>query len=155
MHLRRMTAAVSLGLSLAIPAQARADPPATRDKSSHPAEVAFIKEEQGWVFRRFPTGERLYYNDRDPKGRSLCNLGCSSTWPPVPAPADAVSTGYWSVVVRSDGTRQWALKGKPLYTRFHDTPEVATGDGIGGVWHVVPYVQLPYHPPVSERPGVD
>lgn len=38
-------------------------------------------------------------------------------WAPVPAPLFSVKIiGDFSVVVREDGKRQWAYKGKPLYT---------------------------------------
>jgi predicted lipoprotein with Yx(FWY)xxD motif len=114
---------------------------------SHPTEVALMDEgARGTVYRRFPSGERLYTSDRDPVGQSRCNVGCSSAWPPVPAPADAAPVGDWTIVGRSDGTRQWALKGKPVYTRFHDAPDQPTGDGLEGVWRLVPYTPVPVNP---------
>ena len=33
---------------------------------------------------------------------------------------DARSTGFWEVVARRDGTRQWAYKGYALYTYADD-----------------------------------
>ena len=45
--------------------------------------------------------------------------------------------GDWSVVKRDDGSSQWAYKGKPVYTYAKDTAGKATGDGVGGVWHLV------------------
>jgi predicted lipoprotein with Yx(FWY)xxD motif len=108
---------------------------------SHPEEVAWMDEgERGYLYRRFPGGQRLYYSDRDPPGKSTCNDGCAAAWPPVPAPPDARPVGPWSVIVRQDGTRQWALKGHPVYTRFHDSPAEPSGDGLEGVWHVLPYI---------------
>ena len=39
--------------------------------------------------------------------------------------------------MRDDGVRQWAYKGKPLYTWSKDTkPGDASGDGVGGSWHI-------------------
>jgi len=49
---------------------------------------------------------------------------------------DAMSMGAWTVVTRDDGMKQWAYKGKPLYTYVKDTkPDQAAGDGVGQVWH--------------------
>ena len=47
-------------------------------------------------------------------------------------------SGRFSVVTRDDGTKQWAIEGKPLY--FFAADQKAgdvNGDGQGGVWHVV------------------
>lgn len=136
---------LAVSLAALVPVAAFAADPAP----SHPAEVAFVGEgERGYVYRRFPTGERLYVSDNDTDGRSACTGGCASAWPPVYAPAGAKPVGEWTIVVRSDGARQWALRGKPVYTRFHDSPDIATGDGIGGVWHLVGYTQVEANPPV-------
>lgn len=136
--------------ALAVPAATFAQGAAPSAKPpTHPEEVAYIDEgEKGNVYRRFPTGERLYTYDRDPAGKSACNTGCSSAWPPVFAPADAVPVGEWTIIRRADGKRQWALKGKPVYTRFHDAPDTAIGDGLQGEWHVVPYTARAVNPPV-------
>lgn len=134
--------AVLLAAALYTPLIGQATTPAPQQ--DHPGEVAFVDEgAKGFVYRRFPTGERLYTYDRDPPGQSTCNYGCMSAWPPVLAKPDAASMGDWTIVTRFDGKRQWALKGKPVYTRFHDSPDVSTGDGIDGVWHLVDYVKAP------------
>ena len=45
--------------------------------------------------------------------------------------------GDWSVVTRDDGTKQWALKGKPLYTYAKDArPGDGSGNGVDGAWHI-------------------
>lgn len=114
---------------------------------AHPSEVAFVEEgAKGHVYRKFPTGERLYVSDNDVNGQSSCIGGCATAWPPVYAPADAEPVGEWTVVRRIDGKTQWALAGRPVYTRFHDSAEVATGDGVDGVWHIVDYVTMASHP---------
>lgn len=41
-------------------------------------------------------------------------------WKPLPAPMFAGANGDWTVVRRDDGIRQWALKGKPVYTCASD-----------------------------------
>jgi predicted lipoprotein with Yx(FWY)xxD motif len=43
-----------------------------------------------------------------------------------------------TLVSRTDGLRQWAYDGKPLYTYHEDAMRGdVEGDNEGGVWHVV------------------
>jgi predicted lipoprotein with Yx(FWY)xxD motif len=107
---------------------------------SYPSEVALSQEgDRGFVFRRFPSSQRLYIYDLDKPDRSLCNEGCMGARPPVYAPASAKPMGEWTTVKRDDGRLQWAYRGHPVYTFFHDGPKDPHGDGEGGVWHLVPY----------------
>ncbi|MFO1303441.1 MAG: hypothetical protein U1F54_06895 [Burkholderiales bacterium] len=82
-------------------------------------------------------GMTLYTFDKDAGGKSACNGPCAANWPPLAAGADAKASGDWSIVTRDDGSKQWAYKGKPLYTWVKDTkPGDATGDGfLNGAWH--------------------
>lgn len=100
--------------------------------SSHPAKVA-----DGVLVG--PNGMTLYTFDRDVtgSGKSVCNGPCATNWPPLMAMADAKAMGEWSVITRDDGGKQWAYKGKPLYTWAKDTkPGDTTGDGfLNNAWH--------------------
>ena len=51
---------------------------------------------------------------------------------------DAKPTADMTVVVRDDGKKMWAYKGKPLYTFKQDTaPGETKGDGfLNGAWHM-------------------
>jgi predicted lipoprotein with Yx(FWY)xxD motif len=83
-------------------------------------------------------GMTLYTFDRDPMGagKSMCNGACATNWPPLMATAGDTGSGDWSVVVRDDGSRQWAWRGKPVYYWAKDTkPGDRTGDGFNNVWH--------------------
>ena len=84
-----------------------------------------------------PDGKPLYTfaNDRTP-GKSSCNGGCASAWPPLAAAADAKDDGDWTVITRDDGSKQWAYKGKPLYTYRADAPGKAP-TGVGPAWPLV------------------
>lgn len=83
-------------------------------------------------------GHTLYTFDKDSAGKSNCNGGCASMWPPFLAKAGAPATGDYSLVTRDDGSQQWALQGKPLYLYAADAkPGDAQGEGKGGVWHSV------------------
>jgi predicted lipoprotein with Yx(FWY)xxD motif len=41
---------------------------------------------------------------------------CRKAFKPLKAPAGAEASGYWTVLQRDDGTRQWAYQGYALYT---------------------------------------
>jgi predicted lipoprotein with Yx(FWY)xxD motif len=83
-------------------------------------------------------GMTLYTFDKDAGGKSACNGPCATNWPPLTASAGATASGDWSIITRDDGTRQWAYKGKPLYTWSKDQkPGDRTGDGfLDNQWHV-------------------
>ena len=86
-----------------------------------------------------PNGMTLYTFNHDMvgSGKSVCNGPCITNWPALTAPATARPMGDYSVVMRDDGTRQWAYKGAPLYYWAKDTKAGdRTGDGVGGVWKV-------------------
>ena len=63
-------------------------------------------------------------------GTATCDRNCTKTWPPLAAPADAISAGYWDVVTRADGARQWAYKGFALHTFAADKPGDIDGHAI-------------------------
>jgi predicted lipoprotein with Yx(FWY)xxD motif len=82
-------------------------------------------------------GMTLYVFDRDAAAKSNCNAQCAVNWPPLIADTDATASGSFSFITRDDGRKQWAYKGKPLYTWAKDkAPGDTTGDGINNVWHL-------------------
>jgi predicted lipoprotein with Yx(FWY)xxD motif len=82
-------------------------------------------------------GMTLYTYDKDDGGKSACTGDCAKDWVPLAAPATATAFGDWTVVARDDGSKQWALKGKPLYTYAKDTkPGDGGGNGVDQVWHI-------------------
>ena len=83
-------------------------------------------------------GMTLYTFDRDAagSGKSVCNGPCAANWPPLLAADDAKASGDYSIVMRDDGKKQFAYKGKPLYFWAKDgKPGDKTGDGFNNVWH--------------------
>jgi predicted lipoprotein with Yx(FWY)xxD motif len=48
-------------------------------------------------------------------GAAACDVDCIRTWHPLPAEAGALPSGFWDIIVRPDGFRQWAYKGYALY----------------------------------------
>lgn len=110
---------VTVGAGTQHAAAKEAPPP----KAEHPGDAALSQDEQGkWRYRSFPGLATLYVYDKDGPEKSNCNDGCESAWPPlrVSASESTRRVGNWSVITRRDGQRQWAYKGKPVYTRFHD-----------------------------------
>ena len=84
-------------------------------------------------------GMTLYTFDKDPanSSKSVCVAQCAKAWPPLMASADAKPVGDYTLITRSDGEKQWAYKGKPLYTWVKDTkPGDMTGDGFRNIWRV-------------------
>jgi len=108
-------------------------------KIEHPGEVALTEQDGGYVYRTFPAQLRMYVYDKDKPGKIACGEGCINAWPPVWAPNDATPKGDWTLIDRPErGRKQWAYKGRPVYTRFHDTPTQTTGVGMdGGAWRLM------------------
>jgi predicted lipoprotein with Yx(FWY)xxD motif len=63
-------------------------------------------------------------------GTATCDEVCAKLWPPFTAPAAALPCGFWDVVTRVDGRRQWAYKGFALYTYAADKPGDIGGNAI-------------------------
>jgi len=85
-------------------------------------------------------GMTLYTFDRDTSGsgKSACNGPCAVNWPPLKADDPDQTSSDWSIVVRDDGSKQWAYMGMPLYLWAKDQkPGDRAGDGVNKVWHVV------------------
>lgn len=92
-------------------------------KAEHPQNVALSQDAKGnWQYKSFPELATLYIYLKDTPGESHCNIGCDSAWPPllVSSSESHPRVGDWEVVVRRNGSRQWAYKGRPVYTRYHD-----------------------------------
>ncbi|HLG89432.1 MAG TPA: hypothetical protein VKZ79_19810 [Alphaproteobacteria bacterium] len=83
-------------------------------------------------------GMTLYTFDKDVEpGKSACSGDCAKAWPAMAAPKDARPFGDWSLVTRDDGSKQWAYRGKPLYTSTKDAKlGDANGANVDNVWHI-------------------
>ena len=115
--LSHASSAVLLGALLALPAFAQ----------PKPADGALVGA----------NGMTLYTFDKDTagNGKSVCNGGCATNWPPFMAAEGDKAAGDFTVVTRDDGKKQWAAKGWPLYYWAKDTkPGDKTGDGVNGTW---------------------
>jgi predicted lipoprotein with Yx(FWY)xxD motif len=83
-------------------------------------------------------GMMLYVFDKDTPGKPACNGPCAENWPPLAASDNDKPSGEWSIVIRDDGKKMWAYKGRPLYAWKNDkVPGETDGDGkLNGAWHV-------------------
>ena len=84
----------------------------------------------------------VYTYSKDKKGgKPTCTGTCAATWLPATGtpqagPADVFS-GQFGLVTRADGTKQITYNGLPLYLLKGAAGMATTGNGQGGVWHVV------------------
>ncbi len=86
-------------------------------------------------------GFLISYNSAKSQGTAACEGDCTDSWQPLLAPAKARGWGFWEVVTRPDGARQWAFKGSPLYTFIGDKKPGDTAgqgsDGFNAKWWLV------------------
>lgn len=81
------------------------------------------------------SGRALYIWVADSKGKSSCAGACATAWPPLtastmPKVTGGVAAADVSLISRSDGTKQVAYQGRPLYYYVGDT-ESGTTNGQG------------------------
>jgi predicted lipoprotein with Yx(FWY)xxD motif len=133
-----------LVLGLAIPLSSLAATPTAPASPTPPAATAPVlppappvRERDGLLVDL--KGRALYVYTGDTKrGVSQCDAQCELLWPPLMADADAKPRGHFTIATRTDGSRQWALRGQPLYRWRGDRKRGdAGGDGINGVWKLV------------------
>lgn len=105
--------------------------------AAYAAEPAGVTTIDGAKVYTDANGMTLYTFDKDTTGKSSCDGDCAVKWPPFMAAAGATAEGDWTLVTRTDGSMMWAYDGKPLYTYEGDKKAGdATGDGMGGAWHL-------------------
>src|SRR5689334_20856089 len=81
-----------------------------------------------------------YSKDKE-NGKPTCTGACAATWIPATGtpeagPAD-IFPAQFGLVTRADGTKQITYNGLPLYLLKGAAGLATTGNGQGGVWHVV------------------
>ena len=125
-------------LALALPLTAHGT--AAQDDSflkvaQDPAVGSFLTDAEGKALY-------LFTPDTTPS-ESTCYDDCATAWPPL-APAEGVILpagvpGELTTVERTDGTQQVAYNDIPLYYYAGDEqPGNVNGQGLGGVWFIVP-----------------
>jgi len=81
-----------------------------------------VAYEARWGGRNLRDNYRnAYYRGKKLGGNTCLTQQCLSAWKPFrPGPKDT-SNGFWEVITREDGSKQWAYKGYALYTHTGDT----------------------------------
>lgn len=111
-------------------------PPPKKEAPLFPVKV--VQTGKGSIFVDL-NGMTLYTFDRDTAGnKSTCDDKCTERWKPLVAASDAESKGDFTVITRSDGSKMWAYRYRPLYTSQSDK---APGDIYGAfdasnLWHI-------------------
>lgn len=86
-------------------------------------------------------GYTLYAFSRDGQ-TPACRAECLEVWPPLLAANIARPIGEWTPVERADGLRQWAFRGRLVYTFSDDlAPGDSKGTGLGGAWKAIAVTQ--------------
>jgi predicted lipoprotein with Yx(FWY)xxD motif len=92
-------------------------------------------------------GRTIYQYEGRGGAKAATRLASEKQWRPVVAPALAHPIGQWSIMVRSDGIRQWAYRGKPVFTFSGDLASGdANGVGLSKDWNAALAVAF-YMPP--------
>ncbi len=113
-----------------------------------PAVGAFLTDAEGNALY-------LFTPDTTP-GESTCYDDCAEAWP-ILAPAEEMTLpagvpGELTTIDRTDGTQQVAYNDIPLYYFVRDEqPGDIAGQGVGGVWFIVPPGAT--HGPYPAAPG--
>jgi predicted lipoprotein with Yx(FWY)xxD motif len=100
------------------------------------------KSDLGYVLAE-ANGQVVYTNSNDKKGGPpTCTNSCATIWPavtgvPAASTADTLP-GKLGTVTGGNGAKQVTYNGYPLYTYKGAPPLSTQGNGMGGVWHVVP-----------------
>jgi predicted lipoprotein with Yx(FWY)xxD motif len=84
----------------------------------------------------------VYTYSKDKKGgKPTCTGACAATWLPATGTPEAgpanVFSGQFGLVTRANGVKQITYNGLPLYLLKGAAGMATTGNGQGGVWHVV------------------
>lgn len=102
--------------------------------------VSYLTRENGvnTLLQSDKTGVQLYVFDVDTPGQSNCNSdSCINAWPPLIAKENSVATAPFSLIIRADGLKQWALNDQPLYFFAGDSAAgQQSGEALNDVWWV-------------------
>jgi predicted lipoprotein with Yx(FWY)xxD motif len=130
--------------SAAQTAQAAAGKPSSAALGGiQPGSVVLMvqKSALGYVLAE-ANGQVVYTYAKDTKGAvPACTGSCAGTWKPVTGKplASTATTGLGALGLVSDsnGAKQVTYDGMPLYTYSGAKSFATTGEGTGGMWHVV------------------
>jgi len=99
------------------------------------------KSDLGYVLA-LADGDVVYtYGNDKQGGQPTCTDSCAAVWPAVTGlPLTSLGEtlpGKLGTVTLPNGAKQVTYNGYPLYTYKGASPMSTTGNGVGGVWHVI------------------
>lgn len=118
--------------------------PSSGDQSIPPVGTTVMivqKSAIGYVLAE-ASHQVVYTYSKDTKnGKPTCTGACAEAWPaatgmPQAGPADTFPAQF-GLVKNASGVEQITYDGMPLYLLKGAAPLATTGNGVGGVWHVV------------------
>ncbi len=127
MRLGQISFLVLLASSTSVAAGLPAPTPST------PAGIILVDVENGthqflWRHLADASGKPLYTYDADGnRGQATCVDQCAQEFSPYLAAGNATPSGDWSLVIRGGSQKQWAYKGRPLYSFNGQQPDGASG----------------------------
>jgi predicted lipoprotein with Yx(FWY)xxD motif len=100
-------------------------------------------------------GRVLYVDENDKPGKPACTGSCLQIWPPLEATgaitvAPGLTASKYTTVTASDGTKQVAVDGSPLYLFAGTGPGDASGQDVNG-FYVVKASGEKYDPGASDE----
>jgi predicted lipoprotein with Yx(FWY)xxD motif len=124
-------------------AQAAGQPTSSALNLPQPGTTILIVEKSaiGYVLAE-ANGRVVYTYGKDTKGGSpTCTDSCAAIWLAVTGKPQASAAdnlpGTLGTVSDANGAKQITYNGMPLYTYKGAKSFVTTGNGVGGVWHVI------------------
>jgi predicted lipoprotein with Yx(FWY)xxD motif len=119
--------------------------PSSNDQSIPPVGTTVMivqKSAVGYVLAEANHMVVYTYSKDKKNGKPTCVGACAATWIPATGtpqagPAD-VFPGQFGLVTGAGGVKQITYDGLPLYLLKGAKALAVTGNGQGGVWHVVP-----------------
>jgi len=117
-HKIGVTGAIALALSSAPAFAQRASDstPLTTPPGITLVDVTTPQHKLVWRRLGDANGKPLYTYDKDSANTATCVAECAKEFLPLMAGRNAAAFDAWSLVPRSEGGRQWAYLGQPLYS---------------------------------------
>lgn len=118
-----------------------------------------LTDSNGKQYLADSAGRPLYTYGADTSGKSNCTGSCLASWPVYSAAnAPASLPSGVSVITRSDGSKQYAYNGMPLYTFTGDSAKNPTGDSVNNFHLATPAAsnsgaQTPSSAPATSSPS--
>lgn len=137
------SSSASSGSTPTTTAQAAGQPSSSSLDLPAPGSTVLIVEKTaiGYVLAE-ANGKVVYTYGKDTKGGTpACTGSCAAIWPPVTGKPVASTAdtlpGKLDMVSDANGAKQITYNGLPLYTFKGAKAFVASGNGVGGEWHVI------------------